>query len=179
LILNDFLFEEHGMNYTIVTTTEDHIEGFWAALDSVARERKYIAFLEGPPVDGLRKFVQKNLKANGAQYVAIVEGNVVGWCDVTRLERPIFKHTGTMGLGLIKKYRGIGIGKSLIQAALDKARAIGLTRVELTVREGNSHALEIYKKFGFQVEGVKKKAVCIDGVYEDITCMALLFEEIH
>jgi RimJ/RimL family protein N-acetyltransferase len=44
------------------------------------------------------------------------------------------------------------------------------------VRDNNAHALEIYKKFGFQIEGVKKKAILLDGVYEDSICMALLRE---
>lgn len=167
------------MNFTIVPTTEEHIEGFWAALDSVAQERKFITFVEGPPIQNLRNFVRNNIEQNAVQFVALVDGRVVGWCDISKSDRIIFKHAGTMGLGVIAEYRGKGIGKALIQAALDKARAIGLTRVELQVRNNNVQALEIYKKFGFQIEGVKKNAVLLDGVYEDSICMALLFEGAH
>jgi ribosomal protein S18 acetylase RimI-like enzyme len=164
------------MNFTIVPTTEEHIDGFWAALDSVARERKYITFVEGPPIQNLRNFVANNIKQNAVQFVALVDGRVVGWCDITKSDRIVFRHMGTMGLGVIQEYRGKGIGRALIQAALDQARAIGLTRVELQVRDTNMHAVEIYKKFGFQIEGIKKNAVFLDGVYEDSICMALLFE---
>jgi RimJ/RimL family protein N-acetyltransferase len=164
------------MTYTIVPTSEEHIDGFWAALDSVARERKYITFVEGPPIQSLRNFVGNNIKQNAVQFVALVDGRVVGWCDISKSDRIVFQHTGTLGVGVIQEYRGNGIGKALIEAALDKARAIGLTRVELQVRDNNAHALEIYKKFGFQIEGVKKKAILLDGVYEDSICMALLRE---
>ena len=88
-----------------------------------------------------------------------------------------FSHVGNLGVGVIKKYRNKGMGKALIRTALDKAKSIELTRIELTVRDGNDRALQIYKDFGFQVEGVKKNAARLDGFYEDVTDMALLFEE--
>ena len=104
-----------------------------------------------------------------------MEDRVVGWCDVTSLRRPAFAHSGVLGLGVVKAYRGQGIGKALLRTTLDRARAIGLTRVELTVRQPNVRAVELYKKIGFAVEGVKKNGVRVDGKYEDLICMALLF----
>ena len=49
-------------NYQILPITEDHIESFRAAVDSVAREHKYLAFLEGPPMSMTRDFVLKNIR---------------------------------------------------------------------------------------------------------------------
>ena len=167
------------MNFEIVPTSDAHIDGFWNALDSVAREKKHISFLEGPPIENLRKFIQKNIDQNSVQFVVLIDNQVVGWCDIIRSDRTIFQHAGTLGLGIIKEFRGKGIGNALIQAALDKAKNIGLTRIDLTVRSGNEHALRIYKKFGFQVEGVKKNAVRLEGIYEDVTSMALLLDEQH
>ena len=37
------------MTFRIVPTAEEHIEGFRAGLDSVARERRYVLFLEASP----------------------------------------------------------------------------------------------------------------------------------
>ncbi len=36
---------------TIEPIREAHIEGFHQALDTVSRERRYLAFLEAPPLD--------------------------------------------------------------------------------------------------------------------------------
>ena len=49
------------MNYQIVPITEAHIDDFWSAVDSVARERKYLAFLEGPPIQMTKDFVLGNI----------------------------------------------------------------------------------------------------------------------
>ncbi|MDR3477002.1 MAG: GNAT family N-acetyltransferase [Gammaproteobacteria bacterium] len=163
-------------NYEIIPITEKHIEGFRAAVDSVAREHKYLAFLEGPPLEMSRAYVLENLQNNSPHFVAISEGKVIGWCDIAPLDRPVFVHSGTLGIGVLASYRGQGIGEALIRTALDQAKSIGLTRVELTVRENNKTAIMLYKKLGFVIEGLHRNAVRIGTEYENHISMALLFE---
>lgn len=162
------------MDYQIIPITLDHLEGFRAAVDSVARERQFLSFLEGPPLEMSREFVEGNIKGNWPQVVAIHNKQVIGWCDISSLNRPIYAHCGELGIGVLKPYRGQGIGEALIRAALKKASKRGLTRIELTVFEANKAAMHLYTKLGFVVEGTKKKAGLIDGQYFDVICMALL-----
>lgn len=89
---------------------------------------------------------------------------------------PCFSHCGDLGMGILDEYRDKGIGKALMRTALESARIRGLTRISLTVYEGNTRALEFYKMFGFREEGVKRKAALIDGVYINVISMALLLE---
>ncbi|MGQ3888541.1 N-acetyltransferase family protein [Legionella sp. CNM-1927-20] len=163
------------MDYQIIPIQKKHINDFWLAVDSVARERKYLAFLEAPPIHTTIDFVLKNLEENWPQVVAVSQGKIIGWCDITGLDRPIFAHRGVLGIGLLAPYRGMGIGSQLIKTALEKAKEKGLTRIELTVREHNQTALSLYKKFGFEIEGIHKKGVYVDGIYEDLIFMALLY----
>jgi ribosomal protein S18 acetylase RimI-like enzyme len=163
-------------NYQILPITEEHIEGFRAAVDSVAREHNYLAFLEGPPLEMARSFVLENIQGNWPHFVALVEGKIVGWCDITSLHRHAFVHAGSLGIGVLAPYRGQGIGVALIRAALNKAKAIGLTRIELTVRENNKRAIALYEKEGFLIEGLHRNAVRIDTKYENQISMALLYE---
>jgi ribosomal protein S18 acetylase RimI-like enzyme len=160
----------------IVPIAESHIDGFHRALDIVARERRYLAFLEAPPIESTRAFVLDNIKRGQLQFVAVsADGEVVGWCDVTPMSRPSQAHRGVFGVGLLPQFRGQAIGTKLIRSTLAAARAFGLHRVELTVREHNTGAIELYKKEGFEIEGVQRDAVLVDGVYEDVVCMAVLF----
>ncbi len=163
-------------NYQIIPIAEEHIVEFNAAVASVVKERKYLAFLEGPPLEMSRAFVLENIQGNWPHFVAISEGKVVGWCDISSLHRHVFAHSGSLGLGVLASYRGLGIGEALIRAALEKAKSIGLTRVELTVREKNKSAFALYKKLGFATEGLHLNAVRIGTEYEDLISMALLFE---
>jgi hypothetical protein len=70
------------MDYSIVPIAEKHISGFRAAVDVVARERRFLAFLEAPPLEETTKFVLKNIEQKNPQFVVLSEGKVVGWCDV-------------------------------------------------------------------------------------------------
>jgi ribosomal protein S18 acetylase RimI-like enzyme len=160
----------------IVPIAEGHIEGFHRALDIVARERRYLAFLEAPPIEATRTFVLDNIKRGQLQFVAgSANSEVVGWCDVIPMSRPSQAHRGVFGIGLLPQFRGQGIGTKLTEKALAAARAFGLHRVELTVREHNTGAIGLYKKQGFEIEGVQRDAVLVDGVYEDVVCMAVVF----
>ncbi|HZR69264.1 MAG TPA: GNAT family N-acetyltransferase [Burkholderiales bacterium] len=165
------------MTWRVVPMEERHIEGYRAVLDSVARERKYLAFLEAPPVEAVTVFVLGNLRANRPHFVALDGEEVVGWCDIASLDRPVFAHAGTLGMGVLASHRGRGIGRELLRAALENAREMGLTRVELTVREPNARARELYEKAGFAAEGLKRNAVRVDGRYENLLVMAILFHE--
>jgi RimJ/RimL family protein N-acetyltransferase len=165
------------MSWSVAPIAEEHIEGYWSAVDSVAREREYLAFVEGPPLEASRAFVLRNLRENRPHFVALHEGSVVGWCDIASLDRPVFAHSGVLGMGVVAAHRGRGIGGALIRAALGKAAATGLTRIELTVREPNLRARALYEKLGFAVEGVKRDAVRIDGRRENLVCMALLLDD--
>jgi ribosomal protein S18 acetylase RimI-like enzyme len=163
-------------DYEILPITEEYIESFRSAVGSVARERKYLAFLDEPTIEMSRMFVEENLQGDWPHFVALSEGKVVGWCDITSLHRPVFSHAGSLGIGVLSSWRGQGIGEALMRAAIKKAQSRGLTRIELTVREHNKPAIALYKKLGFQIEGLHRNAVRIDNEYENHISMALLFE---
>jgi RimJ/RimL family protein N-acetyltransferase len=163
------------MPVDVVPIEERHIDGFHRTLDYVARERRYLAFLEGPPIESTRAFVIENIKRGHPQYVAVATGEVIGWCDIIPKGRPIHAHGGVLGMGLLPQFRGQGIGTNLIRSTLAAARTIGFHRVELTVRENNNGAIELYKKVGFKIEGLHRDAVLVDGAYENVVSMAVLF----
>jgi ribosomal protein S18 acetylase RimI-like enzyme len=162
------------MEFRIQPIAEEHIEGFRSVLDSVARERRYLAFLEAPSLDESKAFVRRNIKMGYPQCVALIEAKVVGWCDVLPIDRPTMAHGGVLGVGVLLEHRGKGIGSALIRAATDMAKAAGLTRIELTVRERNDRAIALYERLGFVREGLKRNAVRIDGNYEDLVCLGLV-----
>jgi RimJ/RimL family protein N-acetyltransferase len=161
--------------YQIVPIAEEHISGFRAAVDAVARERKYLAHLEAPPFEETKRFVLRNIEHGYPQFVVLSAGTVVGWCDVLpNRSRVIYSHCGTLGVGLLPEYRGKCIGRQLMRRTIDAAFAFGLTRIELTVREANANAIALYKSLGFEIEGLHRNAVRIEGQYENLHSMALL-----
>jgi ribosomal protein S18 acetylase RimI-like enzyme len=163
------------MSIEVVYITQAHADGFHACLDAVARERKFLAQFQAPPKERIRALVSETIANGTAQFVAVDGSSVVGWCDIFPASAGAAKHCGSLGMGLLPAYRGRGIGRALIEAAVAHARANGLTRIELEVREDNSRAIELYAGSGFVEEGRKKKSRCVDGQYYDTILMALVY----
>ena len=160
----------------IVPIAEEHVAGFHACVDEVARERQYLAMLQAPPLEQSREFVRGQIRANAPMFVALIGDSVAGWCDVIVKPRETLSHSGTLGMGVRAAHRGCGIGKALMETTLEGARNRGYKRVELTVRMDNERAKRLYERAGFIVEGLCRKHIFVDGRYYDSYLMAILFE---
>ena len=162
------------MNLSIEPIAPHHFEGWRRALDAVAREKRYLAFTQAPPPQECQAF-HAPIVANGwCQWVALIDGDVVGWCDVLPTHGQARAHIGTLGIGLVPSARHRGIGEKLMRAAIEAAWASGLARIELTVRTDNLAAQRLYERLGFIVEGRHPRAFRVDGEYAEGHSMALL-----
>lgn len=162
------------MTLAIVRADESHFESLRQVIDTVARERTYLAFLQAPPPEQAYAFF-RNVATNGVcQFVAVADGAVIGWCDIVPTHGEARAHVGTLGMGVLAHARHRGIGTRLIDAALSAAWQSGLSRIELTVRTDNLDAGALYQRCGFVQEGVNRKAFCVDGRFYDTYTMALV-----
>ena len=152
----------------------EDVEGFHACLDAVARERKYLAQVEAPPIARVREFVGQAVEQDAAQYVAELQGQIVGWCDVFAHWAHALRHVGTLGMGVIASHRGQGLGRALLLTTLDHALQKGIYRVTLEAREDNVRAIRLYEQVGFKHEGRAPCALRFDGEFHAGVRMALL-----
>ena len=160
------------MTVEIVPIGRRHIAGFRDLLDSVARERRFLAYTEAPPMKEVRRFVLNGLKAGAVHFVAIDGGRVVGWCDVMPKPRELLRHSGVLGMGVAATHRGHGLGGRLLGATMDAAAGRGLTRIELMVRSDNAPAIGLYRRFGFELEGSCRRFMLVGEQYYDALLMA-------
>jgi RimJ/RimL family protein N-acetyltransferase len=158
----------------IVPIGRQHLAGFHLALDSVAKERRYLAMLEAPPFARTRRLVLNRLKDGAVHVVAVAEDAVVGWCDLRPKTAPTLRHTAVLGMGIVAAYRGRGIGGRMLAATLELALARGIHRSELIVRSDNAAAIALYRRFGFIHEGTCRNYMRVDGVDYDALLMARL-----
>ena len=161
------------VGYSISPIGPEDIEGFHRCLDIVARERRYVAMTEAPPLDRIRDFVDGGISAGTQRYVAISSGDVVGWCDILPGKNwPGFAHSGVLGMGVHPDHRGQGLGRALLDRAVRGAAEAGLRRIELEVFASNVPAISLYLRSGFVVEGCKRRARYLDDKYDDVILMA-------
>lgn len=99
---------------------------------------------------------------------------LVGMIGVGREDAPKLRHKGFIrGMYVAGSHRGHGIGRRLVEHALDFAAGMnGLHHVTLTVTGGNAAALALYESVGFKVFGCEPAAMLVDGVLYDEVQMA-------
>lgn len=95
---------------------------------------------------------------------------------VTRLRK--MAHIVNFGAGVLKEYRGLGIGQIMMNKALDWIKnETSYEKIELRVIGSNERAIYIYKKYGFIEEGrLKNEFKFSDSDYRDDVLMALYIE---
>jgi ribosomal protein S18 acetylase RimI-like enzyme len=85
------------------------------------------------------------------------------------------RHKGMIwGMYVAPEARGGGLGRRLLDAALDRARGMaGVEQAHLEVTVGNSAARALYRSSGFLVYGVEPRALKLGDVYLDEELMTL------
>jgi RimJ/RimL family protein N-acetyltransferase len=99
--------------------------------------------------------------------VAEDEGRLVGLLGAERGQYRRERHKADLFLGVCLAYGGQGIGRRLLEAAEGWARDVGLHRLELTVMAHNARAIALYKRMGFEAEGMARHSLCVDGAWVD------------
>ena len=96
---------------------------------------------------------------------------LVGLTNLTRIDRG----AGTAYFGIVigeKDCWGRGIAGESLALMLGRAAALGLRKVLLEVAADNPRAVELYKRTGFQVEGVLRRQVARPDGFVDVIVMA-------
>ena len=77
-------------------------------------------------------------------------------------------------MSVAKAWRGRGVGRKLLAAAIDRARDWpGFCRIELECVAWNTAGVRLYESLGFVLEARKTKAINLRGRPEDMLLMAL------
>lgn len=116
----------------------------------------------------------ENLPDTLRMLVAEVDEKVVGQLGIhTASGRRA--HSVYLGMMVHEDYQGCGVGSVLMDAAITLCeRWLNITRMALEVFIGNTAALALYRKFGFEIEGTLRDQVFRDGQYVDVYLMARL-----
>ena len=111
---------------------------------------------------------------NQRHIVAIAkEGELLGHLALNLSTKPRLKHSASFGVAVAKASRGKGVGRFLLEHLVSYCdEELDLARLELEVHANNAAALSLYKSFGFEVEGTKRKAVLVEGELIDIIIMS-------
>ena len=128
----------------------------------------------GRSLQGFRD--QLTAPAPNAAFGAWVDGQLRACAAVAWTRFPSSMHKAQLwGCFVDPVFRRTGLGRRIVERALEHARAQGVRRVNLTVYLPNEAAVGLYRALGFVHYGVESEAVCLSGNYHDGEMMTLSF----
>lgn len=156
----------------------DDAERFGALVEAVDRETAFMLFEPGErsyAPEAMRRRIESGRVDDGsAIFVAEIDGELVGSVGATRGHIRRVRHRASLVIGVRQAFVGHGIGGLLLEAIEEWARAVGITRLELTVMAHNARAIALYRRHGFEPEGTKRESLIVDGAIVDELAMAKL-----
>ena len=106
--------------------------------------------------------------------VAELEGDVVGWCAVVPYSsRAAYHGVGEESVYVGARARGQGVGRELLQALIESARAGGLWTLQAGIFPENEASLALHRAVGFRDVGVRERIGQLDGVWRNVVLLEL------
>jgi putative acetyltransferase len=148
--------------FIIRTVTPDDSEPARRLVHDVLREFGFTPAPETTDSD-LEDVEASYLRAGGSFHVAVDgAGRIVGTVGLFRLDA---RRCELRKMYLAADCRGKGLGKRLLQAAINRARELGFRRIELDSHSSLRTAARLYESFGFRPRAPEHVSVRSDRAY--------------
>jgi ribosomal protein S18 acetylase RimI-like enzyme len=99
-------------------------------------------------------------------------GEVGAWLELHRMQPRRMQHVAVLTVAVAPSWRRRGLGRGLLRRGYGWAADVGVTKVSLNVRAGNTAAIALYISEGFFEEGRERAQVRTDdGGFEDNVIM--------
>jgi len=119
------------------------------------------------------KLIQESSEAENKIFlVATIDDEMVGVMNVHAVNRARLKHVGEFGISVRKAHWQKGIALHMMNYMLQWAKENPVIRkINLRVLKHNIPAIQMYKKLGFEEEGVLRRDFFLNGKFYDCQLM--------
>lgn len=132
---------------------------------------------EYPSDDKFLKFFENNAQTKlNAYLMGKREGRIVASLSLSRARFRRTMHSALLGMMVHEACRGLGIGGHMVQAGVEAAQAMPVYKIDLHVRIDNPSAIAIYKKAGFEIEGIMRRGLQTSEGMHDVYYMGLCLD---
>ena len=146
-----------------------------AESDYITLDKTRILMDEGQ----MASFIQHQAESENQLYLlALLDDEIAGLVSITADFHERIRHIGQVFIVVKKVFWNQGLGRILLEEALDWAENNSiLRRLELTVQVRNERAVHLYKELGFEIEGLQKRgAYLTEGIFLDVYLMGKLID---
>lgn len=147
-------------------------------MNTIGFESEYLSFgPEGPGITIDQQIQQISSLEGKISFLIVgrIKNKIVSTAGINvREDRVRLRHFGILGISVLKKDWGKGIGNIMLATCIEEAKIKGIKKINLEVRTDNKKAIQLYEKFGFKIEGTIEKNTLIDSKYYDCHLMGVI-----
>jgi phosphinothricin acetyltransferase len=104
--------------------------------------------------------------------VAVEKGSVVGWAALSAVsDRRCYSGVTENSVYVAPGRRGRGVGRALLERLLAGADTDGIWTVQTSIFPENLASLELHKRCGFRVVGIRERIGQLDGSWRDVVLL--------
>ncbi|WP_430476884.1 N-acetyltransferase family protein [Bacillus cereus] len=184
MIIKEQEFHINGLVYTIrsaVKTDADQLSKIRIQIDGETENMDREAGEGFIDTKGFQEIIKTDSEEMKNLFlIAEAHNRIVGFsrCEGSDLKR--LSHKVEFGVCILKEFWGYGMGKNLLLQSINWADKNKVKKISLQVLETNEKAINLYKKLGFEVEGVLKNDKRLsDGKYYNTVVMGRFTNTFH
>lgn len=169
----------YGKEVIIREATKEDAQLMIDFYNVVGGETDFLSFGENEFIKNLAEygvFLEATREENNSIIlIAEIDNKIVGIASINSSPKARFKHLGEFGIVIAKQYCGLGLGRKIMDYLIEWSNKNGITKkITLVTSEDNHRAIDLYKKVGFEVEGILKKDNYVNGIYGNTIMMGLI-----
>lgn len=170
---------KRGVKVTLREPLESDAKEIIDFYNEVGGETNFLSFEKGEYKVSLKE--QENTinyvndSINNTMILALYNSKIIGIGSIVSNQKKKGKHVGSLGIAIKEEYCNMGLGRIIMEYLIDWCKENKITtKINLSVREDNPRAIALYKKCGFEVEGISKNETYLDGKFFDLVNMGLI-----
>jgi len=108
----------------------------------------------------------------GHRLVALQDGEVVGWAALASVsERCVYAGVAEDSVYVADSAQGRGVGRALLEELIKRAEEDGIWTIQTGIFPENERSIELHKRCGFRVVGIRERLGEHQGVWRDVVLM--------
>ena len=140
--------------------------------NSTVPGRMVTADLEPVTVEQRMDWFYEHTNEKRPLWVMEAEGKIAGWLSFQSFYgRPAYDGTVEVSIYLDENYRGKGLGKELLQFAIENCEKYNIKVLLGFIFGHNIPSMKLFKKYGFEAWGNLERIAVLDSIERDLIIM--------
>jgi phosphinothricin acetyltransferase len=140
--------------------------------NSIIPGRMVTADLDPVTVESRQSWLHAHDPARRPIWVMEEQSEVIAWLSFDTFNpRPAYDITAMVAIYVAEKWRGAGIGRTLLNRAIEQAPNFGILVLLGYIFSHNEPSLRLFSKFGFERWAYLPGVTRLDGVDRDVVIM--------